>query len=289
MPPASPGHKLGQMIGNFFEDLFLEILDGLARKHNLYCDKKGERPAVRGNKVKVTWNDMYGNSHDLDYVFEDEGSEERQGAPVAFIELAWRRYTKHSRNKTGEIEGALLPLRETHPASCRFLGAILAGEYSQGGIQQLESHGITVLHVPFPQLVQAFQLADIDLAYPERSPASIKHNLINQWEQLSQSDLDQIRDALRTSIRTDLDRFIGELENSILRKVESVRILSLFGQEFHYTSIQESVAALNAYVPSSHSTVHVGFEVYVRFSNGSKIEGRFQTKRETIQFLESCK
>jgi hypothetical protein len=289
MPPASPGHKLGQMIGNLFQDLFLETLANFANEHNLYCDKKGKRSAVRGNRVKVTWSDEYGNSHDLDYVLEENGTKEQQGDPVAFIELAWRRYTKHSRNKTGEIEGALLPLRETYPSSCRFLGAILAGEYSRGGIRQLESHGITVLHVPFSQVVQAFQLKDVDLAYPEKAPSSIKQNLINQWEQLSQGDLREIRSALKTNIQPELDRFMSELENSVLRRIESVRILSLFGEEFRYTCIEESIVALSKYVPSSSKVTHIGFEVYIRFSNGSKVEGRFQTKGETIQFLKLYK
>ena len=45
-----------------------------------------------------------GNVHDLDYVFEQGGTEATIGQPKAFIEIAWRRYTKHSRNKAQEIQ-----------------------------------------------------------------------------------------------------------------------------------------------------------------------------------------
>ena len=108
---TSPGHKLGQLIGNFFEELSAQKLIEFSEKHGLYCDRRGLRPNVRDRKRKVTWTDSSGNNHDLDYVIEKSGSADEKGSPLAFIELAWRRYTKHSRNKTGEIEGALLHLR----------------------------------------------------------------------------------------------------------------------------------------------------------------------------------
>ncbi len=54
---VSAGHKLGQMIGNFFEDFFSDTFNAFARQRKLYCDKRGPRPAVRGNKLKVTWRD----------------------------------------------------------------------------------------------------------------------------------------------------------------------------------------------------------------------------------------
>lgn len=93
---ASPGHKLGQMTGNLFEELFAPDLQSFCKRHGFYCDRRGPRPSVRGSSTKVCWVDKYGNKHDLDYVIEKGGSYERQGQPVAFIELAWRRYTKHS-------------------------------------------------------------------------------------------------------------------------------------------------------------------------------------------------
>ena len=72
-------------------------------RRDLYLDVPGERPGVRRGK-KIRWTDRYGNEHDLDFVIERGGSFEKQGRPVAFIEAAWRRYTKHSRNKAQEIQ-----------------------------------------------------------------------------------------------------------------------------------------------------------------------------------------
>jgi len=58
---TSPGHKLGQLIGNFFEGFFSNRLIDLAEGLGFYCDKKGLRPKVRGKKRKVTWTDSEGN------------------------------------------------------------------------------------------------------------------------------------------------------------------------------------------------------------------------------------
>jgi hypothetical protein len=88
------------------------VLADFATSHRLYLDKKGPRPARKG--LKVTWSDRLGNQHDLDFVLERGGTPNKIGIPVAFIEAAWRRYTKHSRNKAQEIQGAITPLCETY-------------------------------------------------------------------------------------------------------------------------------------------------------------------------------
>src|SRR4051812_12671125 len=106
---ASPSHQFGQIIGDMLEAGVKPLLKELAHKHGLYLDSKGKRPARRGTK-KVSWYDLFGNKHDLDFVLEKGGTDMVSGVPIAFIEVAWRRYTKHSKNKVQEIEGAILPL-----------------------------------------------------------------------------------------------------------------------------------------------------------------------------------
>ena len=89
---------------------------------------------------------MNKNSHDLDFVLERGGTPDKIGMPVAFIETAWRRYTKHSRNKAQEIQGALEPLAETYRHLAPFKGAVLAGVFTEGALTQLRSLGFTVLY-----------------------------------------------------------------------------------------------------------------------------------------------
>ena len=109
----SPAHTFGQIIGNVLEDAVDPIIREVAEKCGLFLDKQGPRPARKGRK-KVTWKDSYENKHDLDYVLEEGGTPGKVGRPRAFIEIAWRRYTKHSKNKAQEIQGAVRPLVDTH-------------------------------------------------------------------------------------------------------------------------------------------------------------------------------
>src|SRR6476620_7785514 len=130
----SPSHKFGQALGKLFEDIVLDDilkprLEQFAKTKNYYLDSQRSRP-VRSGK-KVTWEDKYGNKHDLDFVIEIDVTDDQLGRPVAFIESAWRRYTKHSRNKAQEIQGAILPIIELHHLSAPFYGAVLAGEFTK--------------------------------------------------------------------------------------------------------------------------------------------------------------
>ncbi len=47
----SPSHKLGQLIGNILENLFVPLLQDIANKTNLYLDVVGQpRKARKGKK-----------------------------------------------------------------------------------------------------------------------------------------------------------------------------------------------------------------------------------------------
>ena len=95
----SLAHRWGQIIGDGFEMFVRNILGEVAQRHGLYLDFKRPR-ATRGGQGKVTWQDGYGNRHDLDYVLERGGTEEKLGIPVAFIESAWRCATSPSNSRT---------------------------------------------------------------------------------------------------------------------------------------------------------------------------------------------
>lgn len=138
----SPSHQFGQIIGLVLEAAIEPLLRDFAQQHGLYLDTKGTRPARRTRKL--TWTDALQNKHDLDFVLERGGSDQDTGVPVAFIETAWRRYTRHSRNKAGEIQGALLALFDTYRSVSPFLGAVIAGEFTQGARDQLSSNGFSV-------------------------------------------------------------------------------------------------------------------------------------------------
>lgn len=105
-----------------------------------------------------------GNDHDLDFVTEQGGTKDKRGRPLAFIEVAWRRYTKHSRNKAQEIQGAVLPIAERHAWDKPFLGAILAGVSTEGSLAQMRSSGFEVVLFPYNSLVEAFAAIGVNAA-----------------------------------------------------------------------------------------------------------------------------
>ena len=151
----------GKSLGIAFEMFVRSMLADVAREHGLYLDFKRPRKA-RGGQGKVTWQDGYGNKHDLDYVLERGGTEEDRGVPAAFIESAWRRYTKHSKNKAQEIEAAVMPVALTFARHQPFFGAVLAGEFTHNALQQLQSKGFAVLHVPYDSILMAFRQLGVD-------------------------------------------------------------------------------------------------------------------------------
>ena len=118
----SLSHKFGQIIGDLLELALEPHLQKFAKKHKLFLDKKGERKGRTGKKV--SWFDGNNNKHDLDFCHERGATNDTVGIPVAFIESAWRRYTKHSRNKAQEIQSAILPLAGKYQNSSPFVGVV---------------------------------------------------------------------------------------------------------------------------------------------------------------------
>ena len=87
---VSLAHRWGQIIGDVFEQFVRDMLKSIAEKHTLYLDYKKPRRArtKQGGKdlSKVTWQDSYGNRHDLDYVLERGGTED---VLAGLYKLSW--------------------------------------------------------------------------------------------------------------------------------------------------------------------------------------------------------
>ncbi len=283
----SPTHKFGQIIGDLLEAAISPILQEFAHSHNLYLDYKGKRPCRRG--VKCTWLDKNGNKHDLDYVLELGGSPERVGEPVAFIETAWRRYTKHSRNKAQEIQGAIEPLAETYYQSLPFKGAVLAGEFTDGALEQLRSLSFNVVYFPYKAVIDAFSRVGIDASTDETTPDDIVLGKIEQWEQLSPRRRSRVINALLASNDAEIKAFLSVLSATVSRKIEEVVILPLHGQRFEAPSIGEAMALLEVYSEVVAQTRFERYEIHIRFRNKNEITGRFNDKPSAIRFLETYK
>lgn len=240
----SPSHKFGQDLGNLLENIVLhEILKPrlqlFAKDKNHYLDWQRDRPARKGKKV--TWEDKYGNKHDLDFVLEIDGTDYRQGRPIAFIEVAWRRYARHSKNKAQEIQGALLPIVEHHHLSAPFYGAVIAGEFTQPAIDQLKNNGFSVLYIPYRDIVDAFKDIDFDISFDEKTEDSIFSNAIKKLNSLSASEKNTLIQSIVKICEDNTNEFMTTLQYTLERHISQVIVIPSFGTRYKYDSIDTSI------------------------------------------------
>lgn len=277
-------HKWGQILGNIIQEFIREKLQEVANEQGLYLDYQKKRKA-RSIK-KVSWEDRYGNFHELDYVLERGGTEHTRGLPAAFIETAWRRYTKHSRNKAQEIEGALIPLAETYSHLRPFLGAILAGVFTQGALNQLQSKGFEILYLQYGSIVGAFASVQIDASFDENTPEAEFKKKISQWNTLSTQDIVEIKNQLLSLEKFRIDNFINTLNQSFSRRVQGVSVTVLHGLMRQIPTVEQAIEYIQNYADTQPTAAPVSkYEIDIRYNNGDVIHALFQDKAEAIRFL----
>ncbi len=279
----SLSHKFGQIIGDLLELAIEPYLQKFAKKNKLFLDKKGVRKARSGKKV--SWTDSEGNKHDLDFVLERGGTENKIGIPVAFIESAWRRYSKHSRNKSQEIQSAIIPLTVKYRSSSPFIGVVLAGVFTQGALNQLKSQGFGVLYFPYETVVKAFKKANIIVEFDEKTVEQDFGKKIESWLRLE--DKQPIAKELLRLNKSDVKIFFNLLYESVSRFIERVIILPLHGQESTVTNITDAIDFINKYPEYILKHPIVKYEIIIKYNTTDKIEASFKDKKDAIRFLES--
>lgn len=281
----SPAHRFGQLIGELLESVVRPQLEDFCGNQGLYLDhQKRERPARSGKKV--SWTDQYGNAHDLDFVIEREGTDHQIGRPVAFIESAWRRYTKHSRNKAQEIQGAILPLAEKYRWNNPFLGTVLAGVFTEGSLDQLRSLGFQVLYFPYESLVAAFQSEGIDIAFDEGTPDHVFRKTTNRIENAPPEQMSRIRAHLVAANQAAIDSFFVALRRRLGRHVTRVVVIPLYGRVNGFTTIEAALRFLDGHMIYESSGEFRKYEIRVEFSNGDKVEAFIEAKDKVKEFLD---
>lgn len=281
----SPSHKLGQIIGNVLEAVIGPFLLEFAKEKNLYLDhQKNSRTARKGKKV--TWEDPYGNIHDLDYVLEMHGTDTAIGTPIAFIEVAWRRYTKHSRNKAQEIQGAILPLADKFRWSNPFLGAVLSGYFTEGSLEQLRSFGFHVLYFPYDTLVDAFAKEGINIVFDETTPDGVFKRCVKKIESTPRKKMEKIKNHLVTANKDQLSHFMESLRRRLDRMIEKIIVVPLYGIPYEFSTIEDAIKFLDQHQTHEHSSDFRKYEVIVKFTNGDQVEGSFRDKAKVQGFLE---
>jgi len=280
----SPAHRFGQIIGELLESVVLPQLAAFCQKQGLYLDHQKRVRPVRSGK-KVSWTDLYGNIHDLDFVIERDGTDEKVGTPLAFIESAWRRYTKHSRNKAQEIQGAILPLAERYRWNNPFLGTVLAGVFTEGSLDQLRSFGFNVLYFPYESLVAAFKSKGVDIAFDESTSDRVFQQTTKRIEGASQKTMSGIRAHLVSTNQRAISVFFDALNKRLGRHVTRVVMTPLYGKANEFSTIDGAVKFLDQHRSNEGSTDFRKYEIRVEFSNGDKVEASIEAKEKVKEFL----
>lgn len=286
----APGHLLGQLIGDVLERATKPVLQALASKHDLYLDSKGVRPGVRGGRL-VSLTDADGNKHDLDFVIERGGTSEISGQYAAFVECAWRRFTKHSKAKAQEIQGAVLPLVAKWSNVGPIPAAVVAGRWTRPSIKQLESCGFVILQLDFDLTVEVFNQFGVNIKGPEdvqsdKIPDSFWAEQVHALRNLSDPDFENLATGLRATNEEDFASFAGDLEARIIRTVAAVRFHPVHGRSYEFGSIDDAIRAMHSYdVTSAHPLIRFEFEV--EYTNGDTIRGAYSSTEAAEEFLRA--
>ncbi|MBD2577957.1 hypothetical protein [Oscillatoria sp. FACHB-1406] len=285
----SPSHKFGQNLGKLLEDIVLydllkPRLQEFTDSKEYYLDWQRTRLARTGKKV--TWEDKYGNKHDLDFVIEIGGTETQRGKPVAFIESAWRRYTKHSKNKAQEIQGAILPIIELHHLSAPFYGAVLAGDFTNSALAQLENNGFSLIYIPYQDVVRAFAQIDFDIAFDEETLDEIYSSASKRLATIKKSDKDKLRQALLEAASSEIERFMSVLKNCLERYITQIIIIPIFGIKYKFDDLDDALNQIDTLDLDTPRGEFKGIEVIVDYSNNDTIRAIFNERVVLIDFLK---
>ena len=177
---ASSGHKLGQIIGDWWEEyVVLPLISEVGHSLDLFLDHRFIERSCRGKKIN--WKDSNGNVVDYDYVLEFAGNSDRIGVPVAFFESFWRRGARHSKDKARDDTNKLLPMRSTYPTA-RFLAIAACGEFTKPAIDYVRSHDVHLFHVGKDSIVRAFKKKGLTIDYADSLEEEKKRVIVRELE-----------------------------------------------------------------------------------------------------------
>lgn len=178
--PASAGHQLGQLVGDWFQDYFVvPLLEEVASRLKLYLDHRNRHRTVRAEKI--VWNDEEGNGTDYDFVMELGGTDHVLGVPVAFMECFWRRGSRHSKDTARDDSGKLMPMRGAYPTA-RFLGIIASGDFTRPARELINSRNIDLFYISKEMVIRTFADIGMVMDYADKLPEPEKAQIAKSFK-----------------------------------------------------------------------------------------------------------
>lgn len=225
---ASSGHKLGQLVGDWFEEkVATYLLTRVANELNLFLDHRFKDRDCRSGKI--IWEDLDGNNVDYDFVLELGGSNDHKGIPLAFFETFWRRGARHSKDKARDDSGKLVPMRNTYPTA-RILGIISAGDFTRPAQELVQSRGIDLFYIPKANICEAWEKSGVQMDYADGAPEEEKRKIANfAVRELTDKKKDEIFSNLLLSVgRAVFTSYVQRIIAGIAAIPIEYRITSVF-------------------------------------------------------------
>lgn len=280
----SPAHQFGELVGKALEEIIAPLVKETCEKHGFYLDMEGSRTAREGRTV--TWEDVKGNKHNLDLVIEENGSDEKIGEPRGFIEVAWRRYSRHARNKVQEIDAAVTPVAEKFSHFSPFLGAFLAGGFTPGSITQLKSRGFSVVLFPYDSIVTALENAGVKARFNEDT---YEKDFLKATKALTgpskKKKWRKFEETLFELHKTEIQEFLKEMKNALLRRIEKIIVIPLHGVVNEFHSLKDAKKFIQNYDGQVDIPLRK-FEILITYSNGDSVDGKFESREKAIEFVQ---
>lgn len=243
---ASAGHKLGQLVGDWFEELFvLPLLRKVADKLKLYLDNRFRtRKAREGDKI--IWKDVEGNEVDYDFVMELDGTDEKLGIPVAFFECFWRRGKRHSKDKARDDTGKLLPMRDVYPTA-RFLGIIAGGDFTAPARVLVQNRQIDLFYIPKAKIVSAFEKHSLRIEYPDKLAEAEKAKLADAFVRgLNKKKKQSAAATLQELVgEVSLESYVDRVRGALGALPQEIRIIA---QRRSKSEVFETIAEATAFL-----------------------------------------
>jgi hypothetical protein len=167
-----------------------------------------------------------------------------------------------------------------------FKGAFLAGVFTKGATTQLASLGFRVVYISYEDVVRIFTTAGVDARYDEATSDGEFHAKVAALKLLSSVQKLRLGRQLLKSRAEEVAQFMESLKAAILRTVERVLVLALYGKAFEAPTIGAAIAYIQG--PAKHisgAPIH-HYEVEIRYSNGDVAAGRYVEKCDAIAFLQ---
>ncbi|MEM9242807.1 MAG: hypothetical protein AAGA27_01960 [Pseudomonadota bacterium] len=274
---ASSGHKLGQLVGDWFEEYFVfPLLQKIGKKLNLFVDSRFINRSVRSEKI--IWNDLDGNKVDYDAVLELGGSDSTIGIPVAFIECFWRRGSRHSKDKARDDSGKLLPMRDTYPTA-RFLGIISAGDFTAPARELIRTRNIDLFYIPKAKIIQSFESCGMQMDYPDQLSEEQKYEIARSFEaKFTDTKKSQVKEMLYNAIgKTAIKGYLDKVKSTLCSLPQEIRfILRHNSKPISF----ESIAKANDFLCHPNFKMDSPLETYIyeiTYTDGSEFSSEVKT------------